>query len=326
VADRITWQTRANRQGLDGRVAVLDDGQGGVLEVWPALGFNAYRWCVQGHELLYADPGLFEDGRPTRSGIPVLFPFPNRIRAGAYTWNGKSYQLPLTGDGGKSAIHGFACRSAWRVIDEGADAASTWITGEFQISRDAPAALPVWPADARLRLTYRLSPGRLRIQAVVDCPGGDALPFGLGYHPYFLLAPFGGESAVFTSPATQFWELQDSLPTGVRHPVSDQRDLRPGHPIAGLKLDDVLTALPATGVVGSVRSVSGTAALQVLASPDFREAVVFTPPHRQAVCLEPYTCTTDAINLEQRGIDAGWRVLPPGQSWQGVVELAFTNP
>jgi aldose 1-epimerase len=60
-------------------------------------------------------------------------------------------------------------------------------------------------------------------------------------------------------------------------------------------------------------------------APDFRELVAFTPPHRQAVCLEPYTCTTDAINLQQAGIDAGWRVLAPGASWSGDVELAFES-
>jgi aldose 1-epimerase len=49
--------------------------------------------------------------------------------------------------------------------------------------------------------------------------------------------------------------------------------------------------------------------------------VVYTPPHRQAFCIEPYTCTTDAINLEQRGVKAGWRVLPPGGRWSAVVEL-----
>jgi aldose 1-epimerase len=39
--------------------------------------------------------------------------------------------------------------------------------------------------------------------------------------------------------------------------------------------------------------------------------------------VEPYTCVTDAINLEQQGVDAGLLVLQPGQSWSGVVELAI---
>jgi aldose 1-epimerase len=49
--------------------------------------------------------------------------------------------------------------------------------------------------------------------------------------------------------------------------------------------------------------------------------VVFTPPHRQAFCVEPYTCTTDAVNLQQRGVDAGWLTLPPGGRWSAVFEM-----
>ena len=54
---------------------------------------------------------------------------------------------------------------------------------------------------------------------------------------------------------------------------------------------------------------------------ELRELVVFTPPHRQAFCIEPYTCITDAINLQQRGTDAGLQVLPPGGQWTGIVEM-----
>ena len=66
---------------------------------------------------------------------------------------------------------------------------------------------------------------------------------------------------------------------------------------------------------------SGAATLRLRASPAFREVVVFTPPHRQAFCIEPYTCTTDAINLQARGVDAGLLTLPPGGRWTAVFEM-----
>jgi aldose 1-epimerase len=72
-----------------------------------------------------------------------------------------------------------------------------------------------------------------------------------------------------------------------------------------------------------LRQASANLEVQLLTSPAFRELVLFTPPHRQAVALEPYTCATDAINLQQRGSDAGLQVLQPGQEWRGVVELAL---
>ena len=68
---------------------------------------------------------------------------------------------------------------------------------------------------------------------------------------------------------------------------------------------------------------AATGTVRVSASPDFRDLVLFTPPHRQAVCIEPYTCPTDAINLQARGLDAGWRVLDPGATWEALVRFEW---
>ena len=39
----------------------------------------------------------------------------------------------------------------------------------------------------------------------------------------------------------------------------------------------------------------------------FRECVVYTPPHREAICIEPLTCVPDCFDLAKQGIDAGLR-------------------
>lgn len=312
---------------------VLDDGSGGKAEIWPALGFNCYHWqVVKGGrtlDLLYSDPGLFADGRPTRSGIPILFPFPNRIRAGRFTWDGKEYQLPLN-DGPKvNAIHGFACRRPWRVVDQGADTASAWLTGEFHGDRDAPDCRGLWPTDYRIRVTYRLGATSLRIEAEVSNPDARPMPFGLGYHPYFRIPFVPGaapEECKVVVPARSYWVLEEALPTGERRPVTDGRDLNQPRRYGDLTLDDVLTDLGSApghaGVVtrGMIEGAPGVA-LELLCTMGFREMVVFTPVHREAFCIEPYTCTTDAVNLQARRVDAGWQVLPPGGRWAGVVEM-----
>lgn len=314
-------------------VRVLDDTtSGATAEVWPAGGFNCYRWQVrprgQPLELLYAAADLFRGGKPTRSGIPVLFPFPNRIRDGRCTWEGREYQLPLDDPAGKNAIHGFAVRHPWRVIDEGADDSSAWVTGEFHGWLDAPEVKKLWPADHEIRLTLRLSENRLRLEARVRNPDGRPLPFGLGYHPYFRVSPASGTDgdARVRAPAAARWELIETLPTG-KHLAPGNADLNAWRPVRDVTLDDVLTELPREpgpdGLLprGAVQYPSAGVTLEQWTSPEFRELVVFTPPHREAVCLEPYTCMTDAINLQQRGVEAGWRVLPPGESWTSVVEL-----
>src|SRR5205085_9921231 len=135
----------------------------------------------------------------------------------------------------------------------------------------------------------------------------------------------GGDPAAYqvTVPAASFWELEETLPTGRRRPLGERPacDLSAPRPFDSLQLDDVLTGLPGPGQPGGVLyprgsvTAPGGVGLAVRAVPDFREMVVFTPPHRQAVALEPYTCVTDAINLQQKNVDAGLLVVPPGGTW-----------
>ena len=194
-------------------------------------------------------------------------------------------------------------------------------------------AAELWPADYRVRVTYRLFDRVLRVEADADNPDTKALPFGLGYHPYFSLTPFAGPQAWVTVAAAKRWELIDNLPTGTLLDLGEERDLRHGQQYAGLQLDDVMTKLytyaydpnDGLGLVAVLQHPAGQRMLTLWTSEAFRELVLFTPPHREAICLEPYTCITDAINLSPRGIDAGLKTLQPGEHWQGIVEMHLAN-
>src|SRR5205823_5341838 len=129
------------------------------------------------------------------------------------------------------------------VVDQGANAGSAWLTGEFHGSVDAPQTLAQWPADYRLHVTYRLFDHVLRVEADADNPDTTPLPFGIGYHPYFALAPFGAEQAFVSVAAGRVWELIDNLPTGKILDVDEPRDLRHGLRFSAMQLDDVMTDL-----------------------------------------------------------------------------------
>src|SRR5438105_3418834 len=125
------------REKDSARIVQLRDDEGNGLEIWPDEGFNAYRWHVEHggrQELLYSSPDLFSEKHPTRSGNPTLFPFPNRIRDGRFTWKGKTYQLPLIDPAKKNGIHGFVARLPWTVTGLGSDDQQAWISAEFLAS------------------------------------------------------------------------------------------------------------------------------------------------------------------------------------------------
>lgn len=298
-------------------------------EVWPGIGGNVLRWHCAGHDRLYVAPDFASNPVPTRSGNPILFPFPNRIRAGQFSHAGRTYPLPKNDSTHANAIHGFAPRHPWTVHGHRTDAHSATLHLAFAPRQHAPAVVDLWPSAYECELRVRLSATWLGLDFSVRNCGAAALPFGLGYHPYFIWPGAANiDECWLETPAEERWELVEQLPTGQRLPLTGAHDFRTPRALAGVVLDDVLTSLPiglSSQCVARMGHCTQPGELQVWADPAFRELVVFTPPHRRALCLEPYTCPTDAANLAAQGLDVGWQLLPAGASWSGQVDYRWVS-
>jgi aldose 1-epimerase len=313
-------------------IVITDAACGSSARIAAHLGFNCYEFqsAAPGGsvvDVIDCQPG-FIDGkqRPNCNGTPLLFPYPNRIREGRFHWDGLDYQLPAgkVVYEGSHAIHGFCFDRPWRVIQRSAESA----TGEFQLSVDAPDRLEFWPADFIIRVRYKVSGAALICEVGITNPDTKLLPWGFGTHAYFKL-PLGPHGkltqCLIEAPAHQQWELVDCLPTGQRQKVSGPADLRAGAAYELSNLDDVLSGLrPQLDALIETSISDHGAGLKVVQrfGQEFRELVVFKPPWTTAVCLEPYTCVTDAINLQQKGIDAGLRVLEPAASFHTSIEIS----
>jgi aldose 1-epimerase len=321
-------------EGLAETVTLRDARRGTAATLALGYGWNCFSFTLLHRgattEFLYAEPGFPRaDLKGTRSGIPLLAPFPNRIRGGKYSWAGKDYQLPAT-DGMGNAIHGFAWDSPWRLIDTSTTGEAASAAAEFQLSRDQPEKLALWPGDFRLRVEYRLHGKTLSHYGSVENVGSAPLPFGFGTHPYFRV-PLSAKSTLADCSvqlaATESVELIGCLPTGATHQVAPPRDLRAGRSLDGHPLDDVYAGLRPSKDGRHVSVVADRRAAGRLTQTwdaDFPYAVVYMPPHGQAVCVEPYTCVTDAINLKAIGDRAtGLWTLAPGEqrSWRIDLEI-----
>jgi aldose 1-epimerase len=302
------------------------------------LGFNCFHWTGQVDGLLVDGLDAAEDfatagGRPSGHGTPILFPYPNRIARGQYRWQEQTYELPATRvahDALGNAIHGFCHDRPWRVVEQTEDS----VTGEFQFSVDCPDRLSLWPGDLRLRVQYTVRAHALRSDFEIHNPGPQPVPWGLGTHAYFRLPFVAGtraEDCLIEAPAAAEWELSEYIPTGIVKPVSPSADLRDGRTRGELQLDHVLTDVgPAdTNWTSTLMAPSSGIQITQIASSVFRHVVVFTPPGRDAVCLEPYTCVTNAINLAAADSDPtatsprphGLQILAAGQTARAAIQL-----
>lgn len=298
---------------------LIDEDAGSSALVLPSMGFNLFdlRLPVASRiqpVVAAAKRWLDRPEHPTRGGMPILFPFPNRIRGAAFRFAGRDFALEPNKP--PNAIHGFAFDAPFDVCGFGVDGGAAWITGRFQTSLHAPRHARSWPGDPVLELTYRLRGACLELEARVANLGRSRMPWGLGVHSYFHLdAGRGAWSARI--PASAYWPLEAGLPASAPRAVESRWDFRQGRALGGATYDDLLTGLAAdsdgwsTITLASERLDGG---LRLRCDPGFREVVVFTPPwFDDAFAIEPYTCATDAVHLDAAGHDAGLRVLDPGE-------------
>ena len=310
-------------------VTLRDSAAGSSAQILVSQGFNCFSFIAhfagEDIEVLWADADFeLGRGRPSGSGIPLLYPFPGRIDRGQLEWEGKHYELDAN-DGKGNAIHGFTYTRPWRVTRQ----SGSEVTGEFQASVDDRLLLEYWPADFKIAATYSLHGNRLSAKYVLSNPDAKPLPMGFGIHPYFRL-PIGGEDAAecrIKLPVSGEWELEDLITTGTYFSLRNPELFQQGMNFGQMQFDNVFGGLvfePDGWCRSSIEDPSSQRRLTIGWDQPFRECVVYTPPHREAICIEPYTCTPDAIRLTKSGIDAGLRLLQPGESLTTRLEMAVS--
>lgn len=305
------------RGGVD--IYRLSQGDEARVEIAPEWGNNCFLFHWRGQPVIEEVPFDALAKKPTSYGVPILFPYPNRIRDGRFTFQGREYTLD-------PPRHGFVRDKPWKVLSSGASASDgAWLTCAFD-ARDYPdKILSQFPFPFTAEVRYRLREDCLTMETRAANEGDRDMPIGLGTHAYFTRPDHGS----VTVPARKRWELLDSLPTGKRIGLDDRYDLRRAADVTKLELDDIYSDLTADPD-GKVRcrlvdDDRKMATVVEFSAREFPEVVVYTAPApRKAICIEPYTCTTDAFNLVGRGVDAETITLGAGKktAWTMWVRLS----
>jgi aldose 1-epimerase len=231
-------------------------------------------------------------------------------------FQGRSFSLP-PGDQFGRPIHGLAHTRPWRILEQTGDS----VRAEFRLSVDAPDAVASWPADFTLTATWSLFPDRLDLD--LDLLAHGTMPAALGLHPYHPVPVIAGgdtDACQIEIPATRFQPQEQLLPVGDTVPASDKIAFPGRVALGGVALDDPFYGLLAEAdgspepIVTRVIDPASGATIRAEWSAEFSACVIFTPPHRKAVCIEPYT-----VLPGQRTFDtaAGWRILAAGERLGG---------
>jgi aldose 1-epimerase len=308
-----------SRRVTDEAVEITDP-SGTAARIVTGYGFNCASFSVATAggpiDVIWSEPDFGPASAPDLNGIPVLFPFGGRMNGTTFRWRGVEYTITGGRMAGDAAIHGFVLDRPWRVIEQSGNR----VVGEFHASVDEPSLLDQWPSDFRIRMAYEVGPSSLTCDVTVDNPDTKPMPYGFATHGYFRtpLADGDGEACEVTVPAAATWVLdENAIPTGEIRPVDAENDLLDSPPIAGRQFNTVYTDLETDdngAVICAVYDPAADRSIRIVSTGGFREVVVWNPPHRDAIAIEPYTCVVTTFDVEERGHDSGLRVLEPGQS------------
>ncbi|MGE5674515.1 MAG: aldose 1-epimerase [Mycobacterium leprae] len=282
----------------------------------PSLGGNLISLVVDGRELLRTPPDAEAvRAKPARWGIPILLP-PNRIAKGRFRFNDREYQLEI--NSGDNHSHGFILRRPCAVAESRVDGDAAAVTITFRAA-DYPEVMAQFPHPFIFTITYRLNGERLHCTTQIANEGSEPMPFGLGFHHYLAAPDDGTNRYLIRLTPAQKWEISpDLLPTGRFTTPEGPLDLSTWQPLHAVRRDGGyrLTTREADGWSRfELKDQTTGQLLTMRAGPEYGHWVIFngTPGFEGFICPEPYTCMTNAFNLDLPGEVSGMAVVAPGE-------------
>lgn len=247
----------------------------------------------------------------------LLIPFPNRIEDGVYTFQGKTYTLPIDEHEKHNAIHGYGYRAFWKMesLDEN-QVTLMWRAGTMK----------GYPFDLTVRATYTLSDDGLELN--VSASNNDVIdaPWAVAIHPW-IANGFNGYGDEIDGQNAQ---CEVSIPSGTHVTMNDRLLPTGTEPVDGSKYDlrqpTALTNQPFDDAWTDVEHASDGKTMATLTRPDGLTISVggdrtitsfqmctgtgFAPQkHPAGVAIEPQTAYANAFNT---GIDL--TAIKPGET------------
>lgn len=246
-------------------------------------------------------------------GIPILYPWANRL--GANTYTAENVTVTLTpGENGVRAdpnglpIHGtLAAYAGWTVTTQ----SENELTAEVNFGAD-PRLLAGFPYPHVLTVAVRLAERALTVRTTITATGDKPVPLCFGFHPYLHLPDVARSEWILETPPLRHLRLDEQgLPTGESEPEPAKE-----RPLGDKAFDDAYDQVQE----GAVFAVSGGGRrLEVHFENGYPATQIFAPlgddPEKAIVCFEPMTAPTDAL---RRG---GYRCARPGEPAVAVFSI-----
>lgn len=240
----------------------------------------------------FADDEMSPGGRGQ-----LLMPWPNRIRDGKYSFEGRDLQLALTEPKRSHASHGLARWAAWSVEEHTATSVS--LTYRVMAQSGYP-----WTVD--LHVLYDLGPDGLTVTQTATNLSGEPAPYACGAHPYLAVGE-GIDHLELTLPAGTRTLTDDRLIPTETVPVDEEHDFREARSIGDVVLNETFGDLTRDGGIATatLRDLGTGHGVALWVDEKVPWLLLYSADdvpgkERRSLAIEPMTAPANAFNS---GID-----------------------
>lgn len=278
------------------------------VAVLPALGGAIARCEVESEgrwwSVLRPTPPGARDALQTAC-FPMV-PFCGRIRDGRFGFRGREVHLPPMPPA-STPLHGFVWRAPWRVC------ARTPARLELECSH--PAGDWPWPFTATQILA--LDAEGLSLTLCARNTGEEAMPCGLGLHPYFPCDRDTRFSAHVTTRVQLDAQLLPIGRTALPHAATLQ-----SYAVDGRGLDESFEGWDG---LARIEHAGGHPGVRLSTQPALTRLHLYAPRDPAYFCAEPISHEIDAVNRYGSAFEtSGLSVLAPGE--QVTLQLRIGLP
>lgn len=222
-------------------------------------------------------------------GIPILYPWANRLSASTYGINGAVVTLTPGVAGVRTDEHGvpihgvLAANPGWLVIAQSANELSAVLDWGGK-----PRLLATFPFPHILTMDVTLADRTLTVRTTVMPSTAASVPLCYGYHPYLAIPDVPREDWQLQTPTMRKLPVDNwGIPTGETEewPAGTE-------PLGASALDDGFDQVPE----GAQFAISGgERRVEVKFGKGYPAAQLFAPRNDDVVGIEPMTAPTDAL-------------------------------
>jgi aldose 1-epimerase len=222
-------------------------------------------------------------------GIPILYPWANRLSADNYGIDGAVVTLTAGAGGVRTDAYGapmhgvLAAYPGWLVIEQTDNALSAVLDYGGK-----PRLLASFPFPHLLRLDVALADRALTIRTTVIATTAASVPMCFGFHPYLTVPDVPREDWQLQTPTMRHLPVDDrGIPTGATTQWAG------GTAALGSRaLDDGFDEVPS----GAVFAISGgDRTIAVTFDEGYPAAQLFAPPTDAVIGIEPMAAPTDSL-------------------------------